>query len=242
MEFLNTLKAGIPDYAKDIRLNLDSVIARSSLDAAEAAGISRATAYRYFPTQDMLLAEVALFAAGGPLFPQTVGDEPIPEAVGRLVRRVGVWAYANEKPLRTLLRLSLDPSTGVRRPGHRREWIGEALAPVRKQMDANTYEHLSNALTLMMGIDPVEQRRMMQESLQAILALFRAAPEQRISMQSDWFTLRVAQLHIRPYTWPYPEIAMITKSLQPSSSRARLATSKPSIPGKPMSRSRTSGR
>src|SRR3954447_6585663 len=85
-------------------------------DAAEAAGISRATAYRYFPTQDMLLAEVALFAAGGPLFPQTVGDEPIPEAVGRLVRRVGVWAYANEKPLRTLLRLSLDPSTGVRRP------------------------------------------------------------------------------------------------------------------------------
>ena len=34
-------------------------------DAAEAAGISRATAYRYFPTQEMLLAEVALFAVGG---------------------------------------------------------------------------------------------------------------------------------------------------------------------------------
>ena len=33
----------------------------------------------------------------------------------------------------------------------------------------------------MMGIDPVEQRRMMQESLEAILALFRAAPEERIS-------------------------------------------------------------
>ena len=29
----------------------------------------------------------------------------------------------------------------------------------------------------MMGIDPIEQRRMMQESLEAILALFRAAPE-----------------------------------------------------------------
>ena len=67
----------------------------------------------------------------------------------------------------------------------------------------------------MMGIDPVEQRRMMQESLEAILALFRAAPEERISRHSDWFTLRDAQLHIRPYTWPYPEIstaAMISPS------------------------------
>jgi limonene 1,2-monooxygenase len=59
----------------------------------------------------------------------------------------------------------------------------------------------------MMGIDPIEQRRMMQESLEAILALFRAAPDERIDRHSDWFTLRDAQLHIRPYTWPYPEIA-----------------------------------
>lgn len=59
----------------------------------------------------------------------------------------------------------------------------------------------------MMGIDPVDQRRMMNESLEAILALFRAAPDERIDRHSDWFTLRDAALHIRPYTWPYPEIA-----------------------------------
>jgi limonene 1,2-monooxygenase len=67
----------------------------------------------------------------------------------------------------------------------------------------------------MMGIDPVEQRRMMQESLEAILALLRAAPDERIDRHSDWFTLRDAALHIRPYTWPYPEIstaAMISPS------------------------------
>lgn len=67
----------------------------------------------------------------------------------------------------------------------------------------------------MMGIDPIDQRRMMQESLEAILALFRAAPDERIDRHSDWFTLREAQLHIRPYTWPYPEIstaAMISPS------------------------------
>jgi limonene 1,2-monooxygenase len=67
----------------------------------------------------------------------------------------------------------------------------------------------------MMGIDPVEQRRMMQESLDAILALFRADPSERVNRHSDWFTLRDAQLHVRPYTWPYPEIstaAMISPS------------------------------
>jgi AcrR family transcriptional regulator len=122
---------------------------------AEAAGISRATAYRYFPTQEMLLAEVALFASGGPLFSAVAEDEPVPEAIGRLVRRVGLWAYANEQPLRTLFRLSLDPATGVRRPGHRKEWIAEVLAPARNNIAPETYHKLSKALTLMLGIDPL---------------------------------------------------------------------------------------
>jgi AcrR family transcriptional regulator len=124
-------------------------------DAAEAADISRATAYRYFPAQEMLLAEVALFAVGGPLFSDTDENVLLPEAIGRLVRRVGNWAFANEQPLRTLLRLSLDPSSGVHRPGHRREWIADALAGGRERMDAQTFKRLSRALTLLMGIDPV---------------------------------------------------------------------------------------
>ncbi|MEZ0051309.1 limonene 1,2-monooxygenase [Mycobacterium sp. MAA66] len=67
----------------------------------------------------------------------------------------------------------------------------------------------------MMGIDPVDQRRMQQESLEAILALFRAGPDERLTRETDWFTLRDAALHIRPYTWPYPEIstaAMVSPS------------------------------
>src|SRR5580765_282004 len=82
-------------------------------EAAEAAEVSRATAYRYFPTQEMLLAEVALFAIGGPVIPSNGKDEmPVPEAAARLVRRVGNWAYDSEQPLRALLRTSLDPATG----------------------------------------------------------------------------------------------------------------------------------
>jgi len=124
-------------------------------DVAEAAGISRATAYRYFPTQEMLLAEVALFSVGGPLFQSPAEGVSVEDAAVQLVRRVGVWTYANEVPLRTLLRLSLDPSTGIQRPGHRVEWIADLLAPVRKEMDPESYGKLSRALTLLFGIDPV---------------------------------------------------------------------------------------
>ena len=45
MEFLNALKERIPEYAKDIRLNLDAVIARSSLEPADAIGVALASAY-----------------------------------------------------------------------------------------------------------------------------------------------------------------------------------------------------
>jgi AcrR family transcriptional regulator len=124
-------------------------------EAAQAADISRATAYRYFPTQELLLAEVALFSAGGPLSLEVDATVPLPEAVGQFVRRVGVWAYENETALRTLLRLSLDPQTGVRRPGHRRDWIYDALAPLRKRLKPELYNNLARALTLTMGIDSV---------------------------------------------------------------------------------------
>lgn len=123
-------------------------------EAAEAAQISRATAYRYFPTQQLLLAEVALFASGGPLF-RNEKDLPLPEALGQLVRAVGKWSFANEQQLRMLLRLSLDPSSGVRRPGHRREWIADALESARERMHPRTFTKLSRALTLLFGIDPV---------------------------------------------------------------------------------------
>jgi alkyl hydroperoxide reductase subunit D len=45
MDFLNSLKERIPDYAKDIRLNLDSVIARSSLPPEDALGVALAAAF-----------------------------------------------------------------------------------------------------------------------------------------------------------------------------------------------------
>ncbi|MBP0632787.1 carboxymuconolactone decarboxylase family protein [Cupriavidus sp. AcVe19-1a] len=45
MEFLSTIKSRIPDYAKDIRLNVDGTIARSSLEGNDAVGVALAAAF-----------------------------------------------------------------------------------------------------------------------------------------------------------------------------------------------------
>lgn len=73
----------------------------------------------------------------------------------------------------------------------------------------------------MMGIDPVEQRRMMEEALDAILALFRG--EEPVSRETDWFTMREATLQMRPYTHPHPEVA-VAAMVTPSGPRLAGAT------------------
>jgi lipoyl-dependent peroxiredoxin subunit D len=45
MEFLNPILQRLPDSAKDVRLNLDSVVARSSLSPEDALGVAIAAAF-----------------------------------------------------------------------------------------------------------------------------------------------------------------------------------------------------
>ena len=45
MDFLNRLKERMPEHAKDIRLNLDGVITRSSLAPEDALGVALAAAF-----------------------------------------------------------------------------------------------------------------------------------------------------------------------------------------------------
>jgi alkyl hydroperoxide reductase subunit D len=39
MQFIETVKSALPDYAKDTKLNLDAVLLRSTLDADEASRV-----------------------------------------------------------------------------------------------------------------------------------------------------------------------------------------------------------
>ena len=62
MEFLNSIKEMIPDYAKDIRLNIDGTIARSSLEGNDAVGVALAAAFaaKSRPIIDAILASGVL--------------------------------------------------------------------------------------------------------------------------------------------------------------------------------------
>ena len=65
----------------------------------------------------------------------------------------------------------------------------------------------------MMGIPTVEQRRMMGESLDAIMQLLRA--DSAVTMKTDWFELRDARLQLNSFTDPHLPVAVAT-SFTPS--------------------------
>ncbi|MDY7099815.1 MAG: LLM class flavin-dependent oxidoreductase [Actinomycetota bacterium] len=67
-----------------------------------------------------------------------------------------------------------------------------------------------------MGIDPVNQRRMMEESLEAILALLRS--DEPVTCETDWFTMRDCRLHLRPYSHPHFEVS-VAAMVSPSGPR-----------------------
>jgi limonene 1,2-monooxygenase len=69
----------------------------------------------------------------------------------------------------------------------------------------------------MMGIDPIRQRDMMDEALDAILALLRS--DEPVTRECGWFTLRDARLHMRPYSRPHMEVA-VAAQVSPAGARA----------------------
>ncbi len=65
----------------------------------------------------------------------------------------------------------------------------------------------------MMGIEAITQRRRMEQSLDAIMALLKCdAP---VTMKTDWFELRDARLHLAPYTYPHFPIS-VASTLTPA--------------------------
>jgi AcrR family transcriptional regulator len=136
---------------------------------AEAAGhakVSRATAYRYFPTQESLLVEVSRVNPVAAPVEEWLAklEEPDPEArISQLVTRFNRIAVQEEVTLRTALRSYLDtwlqsrgkPDTPAVREGRRMRWLDEALAPVRKQLKPAQWKRLRNGLALTLGIEPM---------------------------------------------------------------------------------------
>jgi limonene 1,2-monooxygenase len=69
----------------------------------------------------------------------------------------------------------------------------------------------------MMGIDPLRQREMMDQSLDAIMHLLSS--DEPLTRETDWFVLRDARLQLRPYSRPHMELA-VAAQVSPAGPRA----------------------
>lgn len=127
-------------------------------EAAERAGVSRATAYRHFPSREFLIVELALpvqelrtaLAQAGRLNPE--------RRIGAMVRTIAAWVYDHQLALREMLRASLaqdGAGHGYQRPTTRMELIAHELEPMRALLSPGEYRRLSMALAVLIGIEPV---------------------------------------------------------------------------------------
>jgi limonene 1,2-monooxygenase len=68
---------------------------------------------------------------------------------------------------------------------------------------------------LMMGIEPEVTRDRMGEALDVIIRLLAG---ETVNETTDWYTLRDARTHLRPYSDPYPEVC-VASAVTPSGGR-----------------------
>lgn len=137
-------------------------------EAAEAAKVSRATAYRYFPTQDSLLVEALELTPMVRPVEQWLASLPASGAAEP--RLLELQARANralldgEVAMRTGLRIYLDAwlekrAAGERSPsvreGRRMGWIDAVLAPADRKLSKSQRRRLHAALGLTVGIEPL---------------------------------------------------------------------------------------
>ena len=131
-------------------------------EVAEEALVSRATAYRYFPTVDALLVEAAVDVAV-PEPQEVFRNEASRDPVARLQRveaALNDMIIANEPLLRAMLAHTIQQGIQAdengklpRRQNRRTPLIEAALAPARDQFKPGTLKVLTRALALIMGTE-----------------------------------------------------------------------------------------
>jgi len=125
--------------------------------AAAAASISRTTAYRYFPDQRALLGAAHPEIDASSLLGEDAPDG-VEERFAIVVESFLRLTVATEAAQRATLRLSLAHDAGDRealplRKGRAIGWLGEALDPVRGQVDEAALRRLVLAVRAGCGIE-----------------------------------------------------------------------------------------
>ena len=135
--------------------------------AAEAAGVSRATAYRYFPTQEALLVELQDLIPAAARTDAVLDDLKTDDVEERLLVLLDTFdqlVLAEEADMRRGLWVNLD--TWLRtsrnggehpvpvREGRRMAWLDKVLMPLHELPEEQKHR-LRAALALTIGIDSV---------------------------------------------------------------------------------------
>jgi AcrR family transcriptional regulator len=135
-------------------------------EAAEAALVSRTTAYRYFPTQEALLIELSVdldvddleALASSPLGSD---EDPASRAL-TVVDELNRHVFAEETRYKQLLRTYLDLGLAAKargdddpvvRVGRRVRWYADTLAPLRAEVGDDAVDRLVAALSLLAGTE-----------------------------------------------------------------------------------------
>jgi AcrR family transcriptional regulator len=134
-------------------------------EVASAAGVSRATAYRYFTSRSKLIAGVVDHSLG-PVRgtpPPAAGDDNDGRSVARLFDSTFSRFQDFEPQMRAALQLSLEHAALERaglleeepyRRGYRVDLLRRALAPMRGRLTRRHHELLWKSLSLVYGIEP----------------------------------------------------------------------------------------
>ena len=162
-------EAGRGPRARTRRLMLETAtrlmqagVTPSVSEVAEAAEVSRATAYRYFPSQAALVEAVVDEALGPILAWRSSSRDPqtrVADLLDTSLPRIDTF----EATFRAALRLSLEEwaqrkagapasETPFRR-GHRVDLLREALRPLNESLPAKKVQRLAQALSLIFGVE-----------------------------------------------------------------------------------------
>jgi AcrR family transcriptional regulator len=155
-------RAAIVDAAQ--RLRDEAGETPTVAHAAEVAGVSRATAYRYFPSQEALEVEVADINPDVATIEELLADLPTDDVEQRLLTVLDAFnpiVVANEPHYRRALWVYLDTwlrsyrngeDTPAVREGRRMRWLDQVLEPL-DDLPEERKRRLRAALALTLGGD-----------------------------------------------------------------------------------------
>jgi AcrR family transcriptional regulator len=131
-------------------------------EVAEAAGVSRATAYRYFPSQAALVQAV-VDEGLGPILSWSSKSNDAQQRVGELIGSALPRVEEFEATFKAALKLSLDQwarrraGTLGNEPrftrGHRIDLLKDAISPLRGTVSDQRFDRLAQALSLVFGVE-----------------------------------------------------------------------------------------